>query len=141
VHLAAIELHRQTAADVDVALAAASPRRRTDRRYYGSWPVPLGDIALMGARAARAGITLRRVEALTDLLNLVAQAARQHAIDYGYLSELATFGADGTARRPVFPPGAHRNLIRLRHCPAACSPGRPWPSHPMRDRLTTTPLQ
>ncbi len=102
-HLAAIELHRQTAADVDVALVAASPRRRTDRRYYGSWPVPLGDIALMGARAARAGITLRRVEALTDLLNLVAQAARQHAIDYGYLSELATWSGryDSTAGVPA----------------------------------------
>jgi len=67
-HLAAIELHRHTAADVDVALAATIPRRRTDRRYYGSWPVPHGDIALMGARAARAGVTLRRVEALTDIL-------------------------------------------------------------------------
>jgi nitroreductase len=90
-HLAAIELQRHTAADVDVALAAAIPRRRTDRRYYGSWPVPHGDIALMGARAARAGVTLRRVEALTDISNLVAQAARQHATDYGYLSELTTW--------------------------------------------------
>jgi nitroreductase len=90
-HLAAIELHRHTAADVDVALAAAIPRRRTDRRHYGSWPVPHGDIALMGARAARAGVTLRRVEALTDISNLVAQAARQHATDYGYLSELTTW--------------------------------------------------
>jgi nitroreductase len=91
VHLAAIELDRRTAADVDVALAAAIPRRRTDRRHYSSWPVPLGDIALMGARAARAGVTLRRVEALTDISNLVAQAARQHAADYEYLSELATW--------------------------------------------------
>jgi nitroreductase len=87
-HLAAIELHRCTAAEVDVALAAAIPRRRTDRRYYSSWPVPLGDIALMGARAARAGVTLRRVEALTEISNLVAQAARRHATDYEYLSEL-----------------------------------------------------
>jgi nitroreductase len=91
VHLAAIELHRYTAAEVDVTLAAAIPRRRTDRRYYSSWPVPRGDIALMGARAARAGVTLRRVEALTDLADLVAQAARQHAVDYEYLTELATW--------------------------------------------------
>ena len=90
-HLAAIELQRQTAADVDVALAAAIPRRRTDRRHYSSWPVPLGDIALMGARAARAGVTLRRVEALTEISNLVAQAARRHATDYDYLSELTTW--------------------------------------------------
>jgi nitroreductase len=90
-HLAAIELQRRTPADVDVALAAAIPRRRTDRRHYSSWPVPLGDIALMGARAARAGVRLRRVEPLTDISNLVAQAARQHATDYEYLSELATW--------------------------------------------------
>ena len=46
-HLASIELQRRTPAEVDVALAAAIPRRRTDRRYFSSWPVPPGDVALM----------------------------------------------------------------------------------------------
>lgn len=58
-HLAAVELYRYPAAELDVTLAAAIPRRRTDRRHYSSWPVPRGDIALMGARAARAGVTLQ----------------------------------------------------------------------------------
>lgn len=62
-HLAALELRPYAAADLDITLAAAIPRRRTDRRHYSSWPVPRGDIALMGARAARAGVTLRRVDA------------------------------------------------------------------------------
>src|SRR6476620_10527436 len=54
-HLASIQVHRMAPGEVDIALAAAIPRRRTDRRYYTSWTVPVGDIALMGARAARAG--------------------------------------------------------------------------------------
>jgi nitroreductase len=88
-HLAAIELHRRPAAELEVTLAAAIPRRRTDRRHYSSWPVPHGDIALMGARAARAGVMLRQIDALADLKSIVAQAAWRHATDYDYLSELA----------------------------------------------------
>jgi hypothetical protein len=90
-HLAAIEVHPYAAGEVDVALAAAIPRRRTDRRHFSGWPVPPGDIALMGARAARAGITLRRVETLTTLRNVVARAVWQHATDHEYLTELATW--------------------------------------------------
>lgn len=90
-HVAEIELHRHLAAEVDMALAAAIPRRRTDRRRYSSWPVSRGDLALMGARAARAGVTMRRVEALSDLADLVTRAARQRAADYEYLTELTTW--------------------------------------------------
>jgi nitroreductase len=88
-HLAALELHPYPAADLDVALAAAIPRRRTDRRHYSSWPVPRGDIALMGARAARAGVILRRVDDLAGLKRLVAEAAFRHATDNEYLGEVA----------------------------------------------------
>jgi nitroreductase len=90
-HLAAIELHRYLANDIDITLAAAIPRRRTDRRHYSPWPVPQGDLALMGARAARAGVTLRRVDELDSLKTLVSQAAVRHALDHGYLEELATW--------------------------------------------------
>ena len=61
-HLAAIEVSMQAPSELDVTLAAAIPRRRTDRRTYSSWPVVWGDIALMGARAARAGVMLRQIE-------------------------------------------------------------------------------
>jgi nitroreductase len=87
-HLAAIELQRHAASDVDVAMAAAIPRRRTDRRYYSAWPVSHGDVALMGARAARMGVVLRRLEPTTDLRAALAQAVWQHAIDHDYLNEL-----------------------------------------------------
>ena len=71
-----------------VALAAAIPRRRTDRRTYSPWPVPERDIALMGARAARAGVLLRRLDSLDHLIRIVADAARQHRTDAEYLTEL-----------------------------------------------------
>ncbi|EKF24556.1 putative NAD(P)H nitroreductase [Mycolicibacterium hassiacum DSM 44199] len=87
-HLAAIELHRYPASENDVALAAAIPRRRTDRRTYSPWPVPERDIALMGARAARAGVLLRRLDSLDHLIRIVADAARQHRTDAEYLTEL-----------------------------------------------------
>ena len=90
-HLAAIELHRYPATEVDVSLAAAIPRRRTDRRHYSSWQVPPREIALMGARAARAGVMLRRVDALTNLKRLIAEAAWRHGADYDYLTELSTW--------------------------------------------------
>lgn len=70
-HLAHVELHPQAAGALDIALAAAIPRRRTDRRHYGPWPVPRADIALMGARAARAGVTMRRLESLPELRRAV----------------------------------------------------------------------
>lgn len=90
-HLAAIELHRYPANGMDVALAAAIPRRRTDRRFYSSWPVAQGDIALMGARAARAGVMLRRIDELTNLKHLAMEAALRHSHDAEYLTELATW--------------------------------------------------
>ncbi|CAN3128665.1 Acg family FMN-binding oxidoreductase [Mycobacterium sp. smrl_JER01] len=90
-HLAALEVYRYPAAELDVTLAAAIPRRRTDRRHYSSWPVPRGDIALMGARAARAGVMLRRVDDLVGLKRLVNDAAFAHRSDQGYLAELTTW--------------------------------------------------
>jgi nitroreductase len=90
-HLAVTELHRFPASEVDIALAAAIPRRRTDRRHYTSWTVPQGDISMMGARAARAGVMLRRVDALTSLRRLIVEAARCHNTDFEYLTELSTW--------------------------------------------------
>jgi nitroreductase len=90
-HLAAVEVHRHPATELDVTLAAAIPRRRTDRRHYSSWYVPAGDITVMGARAARAGVMLREVQQLPKLRNIVAQAVWQHATDYDYLAELTTW--------------------------------------------------
>ena len=90
-HLAAIELHRYPAGIVDITLAAAIPRRRTDRRHYSWWAVSQGDLALMSARAARAGVTVRRVGNVERLKALVSHAAMRHGTDYDYMAELATW--------------------------------------------------
>ena len=91
-HLAAIELHRYPAErGRSTHPDGTIPRRRTGPRHYSSWPVPQGDLALMGARAARAGVTLRRVDELDSLKNLVSQAAMRHADHYDYLAELSTW--------------------------------------------------
>jgi nitroreductase len=90
-HLASIEVRRHKAADTDIALAAAIPRRRTDRRNYSPWPVAAGDLALMGARAARAGVAMRRIDDLPVLKQIVADAAWRHAVDSEYAAELAAW--------------------------------------------------
>lgn len=90
-HLASLELHRESPGEVDIALAGAIPRRRTDRRHYSSWPVALGDIARIGARVARMGVLIRRLEPTTEFRALLAQAVWAHASDAEYLSELSAW--------------------------------------------------
>ncbi|OSC43217.1 Acg family FMN-binding oxidoreductase [Mycobacterium decipiens] len=90
-HLATIEVQPHIPDHTDIALAAAIPRRRTDRRAYGSWPVPGGDIALMAARAARSGVMLRQIGALERMKAIVAQAVRDHSSNDEYLRELTTW--------------------------------------------------
>ena len=87
-HLAAITVYRRPPDEIDVTLAAAIPRRSTDRRRYSPWNVPQSYITQMGARAARAGAMLRQVKSLPRLQEIVAQATRQHAADHDYLAEL-----------------------------------------------------
>jgi hypothetical protein len=89
-HLAAIELVPHQADALDIALAAAIPRRRTDRRHYSSWPVPVSDIALMAARAARIGVTLRQVDDMEKLHKIVAESVWDH-MNHDYLVELAAW--------------------------------------------------
>ncbi|CQD15203.1 putative NAD(P)H nitroreductase [Mycobacterium lentiflavum] len=86
-HLAAIELSQHKSDASDIALAAAIPRRRTDRRRYSSWQVPVGDIALMAARSARHGVTLCQVEDTDKLHKIVAQSVWDH-MNHDYLAEL-----------------------------------------------------
>jgi nitroreductase len=90
-HLASVEVCRHPASELDITLAAAIPRRRTDRRHYSWWPVPAADITLIDTRAASAGVMLRRVASLPKLKHIVAQAVWQHATDHDYLTELTAW--------------------------------------------------
>jgi nitroreductase len=90
-HLATIEVQPHTPDQADIALAAAIPRRRTDRRAYSSWTVPGGDIAQMAARAARSGVMLRQVDAVDRMRAIVTQAVWDHATNDEYMRELTTW--------------------------------------------------
>lgn len=111
-HLANIEIIGRGGSEQDIALAAAIPRRRTDRRWYSSWPVPGGDIALMASRSARAGVTLRRLRTERSLRPLLSRAAHEHSGDTGYLTELAMWSgrygaAAGVPARNTPPSSGH----------------------------------
>jgi nitroreductase len=90
-HLASMQLTRRDPSENDVSLAAAIPRRRTDRRLFSYWPVPHADVAMIGARVARMGVLMRHVEMSTEVRAIVAQAVWLHAQDAEYLAELATW--------------------------------------------------
>lgn len=127
-HLASITLRRQPAGQTDIALAAAITQRRTDRRYFSSRTVGLGDIAWMGSRAARMGVSLRRVETTTDFRATLTQAMWQHALDSDYASELAAWSGrhastDGVPARstPESDPAA-RVPVRVFAAPALEQP-------------------
>ncbi|KMO74296.1 Acg family FMN-binding oxidoreductase [Mycolicibacterium chlorophenolicum] len=121
-HLAAVKVHRHPATDLDVTLAAAIPRQRTDRRHYSSWHVPAGDTTVMGTRAASSGVMLREVISLPKLRRIVAQAVWQHATDDDYLAELPTWSGQNASVAGV-PPATYRPPIRRHRCRADCSPG------------------
>jgi len=92
-HLAAVELHRHEPTQADITLAAAIPRRRTDRRRHSSWPVPPADVELMATRAADEGTILRAADgsARYHLARAIQEAARRHAGDPAYRIELAAW--------------------------------------------------
>jgi nitroreductase len=128
-HLAAVEVYRRPSSEVDIALAAAIPRRRADRRHYSSRSVPANHIALMGARAARAGVMLRQIESLPRLQNIVAQSAWRHAMDLDYMVELTTWS------------GRYASLagVPARNTPE-CEKAAPVPSRLFAGPALTQPL-
>lgn len=96
-HLASVEVVGPRFSESDIALAAAIPRRRTDRRWYSAWPVPSGDITLMASRAARWGVRVQRVADKAELSAVVTRAVREHLVDPEYLAELTMWsGRYGT---------------------------------------------
>ncbi|MTD54607.1 Acg family FMN-binding oxidoreductase [Amycolatopsis pithecellobii] len=122
-HLAAVELHRHEPAPEEIELAAAIPRRRTDRRRHSSWPVPAEHIELMARRAAHEGTLLRRADgtARYHLARAIFEAARQHAADPAYRTELAAWSGRRASSEGV----PSRNAPAPDPTPGAL-PGRPF---------------
>jgi nitroreductase len=93
-HLAAVEFTRREPTPQDIARSAAIGRRRTDRRRFGSWPVPAVLVTQLGERAAQQGATL---VAVTDpkhryqLAAAIDEAAVRQNADPIYAGELAAW--------------------------------------------------
>ena len=88
-HIAALQTLPQLPDENDIALAAAIPRRRSDRRWYSSWSVPEGYLAILERRSAVEGVVLDRAQMSSYFRRAAALAADQHAHDRAYQAELA----------------------------------------------------
>lgn len=110
-HLAAVEISRHIPSDDDIALAAAIPRRRTDRRRYSTWPIPGAHIKAIAAAVAREGALLHEMEGQpkASLEDAAFTASTIHANHPDYVTELAMWSgrrasADGVPARNATPP-------------------------------------
>ena len=122
-HLAAITLHRHEPTQAEIAMAAAIPRRRTDRRRYSSWHVPQGHVEEMTAVAAAEGTVVQVPEeaARYYLATAIEDASRRHAEDPAYRTELESWSG-----RHLSPDGVpSRNAPAPDETPGAL-PGRPF---------------
>ncbi|MCW4352936.1 nitroreductase family protein [Hoyosella sp. YIM 151337] len=90
-HVAALELHRRQPTQHEIALAAAIPRRRTDRRHYSAWPVPPEYLARLGEAAENEGVVFRVLESQSRFAELIREAVDLHTTDAAYQAELATW--------------------------------------------------
>jgi nitroreductase len=98
IHLAAVELRPYGPFEEDIALAAAIPRRRTDRRRFSSWPVPTGHLDLLTQRASRAGALLVPVTEpgiRHRLVRAINEASTTQEINPDYIAELSLWSGRG----------------------------------------------
>ncbi|MBN6033762.1 NAD(P)H nitroreductase [Amycolatopsis sp. 195334CR] len=93
-HLAAIELYRGEPGFDEVALAAAIPRRRSDRRRYEKRQPPESHLSLMIDRAETTGVQVRAAtdrRARPQLVRALAECARYQLLGPAVLLELAAW--------------------------------------------------
>ncbi|MEU7788862.1 NAD(P)H nitroreductase [Amycolatopsis sp. NPDC049159] len=130
-HLAAVTLHRHDPDQDEIAMAAAIPRRRTDRRRHSSWTVPRGHLEAMTKAAALEGTVLQVAEnsARYHLATAIEQASRRHAGDPAYRTELAAWSG-----RHISPDG-----VPARNTPAPDGTPGALRSRPFADPLLVQP--
>ncbi|NUT47484.1 MAG: NAD(P)H nitroreductase [Saccharothrix sp.] len=124
-HLAAVEFARHEPTESEVALAAAIPRRRTDRRRFSSWGVPRSVLSLLEDRAADEGAILREVVGSADRSELAAaigQAAEWQDADPDYRWELRGWsgrhaGFEGVPAANAAAGAPRHGDVRLREFP------------------------
>jgi hypothetical protein len=92
--LATLELKPGIGTEVDLDLAAAIARRRTDRRPFSDWQIPEDSRRQLEGAAVAQGAILRMVDAggpRAALLEAIREAEAQQAHVPGYATELATW--------------------------------------------------
>lgn len=114
-HLAAIEFQAAEPSRAHVALAAAIPRRRTDRRAFSSWAVPDEIVAQLVAAALAEGVEAQEVRgrARDELLMAIAKAATAQESDPAYREEIREWtgvypGASAGVPAANIPSGPHQ---------------------------------
>jgi nitroreductase len=108
-HLATLRFSPSKPENSELACAAAIQRRRTDRRTFSPWLVSPADVGLIGARVARMGVSLRRVDPTPLVRAVMSEARYRHAADPNYAQELAEWSSRHESRpdgRLTQPPGS-----------------------------------
>lgn len=149
--LARIDLVPHDTRDGDIALAAAIPRRRSDRRRFDDRPLLVHDEVFLQKSAADQGATLHVVTEAphrTVLTSAAAEAAGLHRADPDYEIELAAWSGrdhapDGVPARNAVLALAPRRELRIREFPGARLPDTAGPDGAVLTVLATagdTPL-
>ncbi|MEV4049983.1 hypothetical protein AB0J55_02245 [Amycolatopsis sp. NPDC049688] len=120
--LARIDLVPGDTSDDDIALAAAIPRRRSDRRRFAERPLLVRDEVVLQKSASEQGVTLHVVQEAphrTVLTTAAAEAAGLHRADQDYELELAAWSGrdhapDGVPARNAVLAAAPRRELRIR---------------------------
>lgn len=123
-HLAAVELTPGTCTATELALAGAISRRRTDRRRFDNWPVPVEHLRLCTAAAAGHGAVLRAITEAgqrTMLAAAIDYAAAEQDADDRYAGEIAVWSG-----RYVAPDGVPAANVPRAGDDAATLPMRRW---------------
>lgn len=97
-HLAAVTFRQRQATADDIALAAAIPHRRTDRRRFSSWPVPTDLVDELAERASHEGVVAIAATDPRDRFRLTSsltEAAWRQGMDAAYAVELAAWSGRG----------------------------------------------
>jgi hypothetical protein len=120
-HLAAVETHSGRPSPDDLALARAIENRRSDRRVFSSWPVPLEMLTRLVGTAADEGAPLKILDRESDRY-AVARLIEHAAVEQALAPDMAQETAEWTGRSQ----GAREGV------PAANVPAEPAGAVPVR---------
>jgi nitroreductase len=121
-HLAALEPHPDQPTPDDLARARAIENRRSDRRVFSTWPVPVAMLAVLQDAAARQGALLKILDRESDrdtVARLVEHAAVEQALTQGTSEETTAWSGRGRGAREGVPaanvPAEAGGTMPMRH--------------------------